>query len=299
MTPMEKAQAPIAVALTGASGTQYGLRLLECLLQAERTVYLMVSQAAQVVVNMETDLQLPGRPDEIRACLAERYAARPGQLQVFGRQQWTAPVASGSNPPEAVVVCPCTTGTLASVANGICDNLIDRAADVALKERRKLILVVRETPFSTIHLENMLRLAQAGAVIMPANPGFYQGAETIAKMKSMNAGQTGFSTSEIGDLRKDIVHSGDTVNTAARIEALCRPLGHKLLVSAALLERLPEGMGLHLQDLGRVPLRGKEIEVHLYSVLGPRPERVERAPSPGTRPSAGLSHKKSHGGGPV
>ena len=170
---MSNTPAPIAVAFTGASGIQYGLRLLECLLDAGRDVYLMVSQAAQVVISMETDLQLPGRPEEMQTFLTDHFEARPGQLQVFGRQQWTAPVASGSNPPEAVVVCPCTSGTLASVANGICDDLIDRAADVALKERRKLILVVRETPFSTIHLENMLRLAQAGAVIMPANPGFY------------------------------------------------------------------------------------------------------------------------------
>jgi 4-hydroxy-3-polyprenylbenzoate decarboxylase len=172
-------QQPIAVAWTGASGIQYGLRLVECLVEAGRDVYLMVSQAAQVVISMETDLQLPGRADEMQAYLSERYAAHDGQLQVFGRQQWTAPVASGSNPPEAVVICPCTSGTLASVANGICDDLIDRAADVALKERRKLILVVRETPFSTIHLENMLRLAQAGAVIMPANPGFYFKPQTV------------------------------------------------------------------------------------------------------------------------
>jgi len=170
---MANSQSPIAVAFTGASGIQYGLRLVESLLSADRSVYLMVSQAAQVVINMETDLQLPGHPGEIESYLSAHFSARPGQLQVFGRQQWTAPVASGSNPPDAVVICPCTTGTLASVANGICDDLIDRAADVALKERRKLILVVRETPLSTIHLENMLRLAQAGAIVMPANPGFY------------------------------------------------------------------------------------------------------------------------------
>ncbi len=176
---MNTPQPPIAVAFTGASGIQYGLRLVESLLAADRRVYLMVSQAAQVVVNMETDLRLPGRPEEMQTYLAGHFSARPGQLEVFGRQQWTAPVASGSNPPEAVVVCPCTTGTLASIANGICDDLIDRAADVALKERRKLILVVRETPFSTIHLENMLRLAQAGAVVMPANPGFYFRPRTV------------------------------------------------------------------------------------------------------------------------
>jgi 4-hydroxy-3-polyprenylbenzoate decarboxylase len=176
---MDNPKSPIAVAFTGASGIQYGLRLVECLLTAGREVYLMVSQAAQVVVNMETDLRLPGRPEETQSFLTDHFGARAGQLQVFGRQQWTAPVASGSNPPEAVVICPCTTGTLASVANGICDDLIDRAADVALKERRKLILVVRETPFSTIHLENMLRLAQAGAIVMPANPGFYFRPQTV------------------------------------------------------------------------------------------------------------------------
>lgn len=179
---MNDEQSPIAVAFTGASGIQYGLRLLQCLLEADRRVYLMVSQAAQVVVNMETDLQMPGRPDEIEAFFTGHFQARQGQLQVFGRQQWTAPVASGSNPPEAVVICPCTTGTLASVANGICDDLIDRAADVALKEQRKLILVVRETPFSSIHLENMLRLSQAGAVIMPANPGFYFKPQSVGEI---------------------------------------------------------------------------------------------------------------------
>ena len=164
---------PIAVAITGASGAQYGLRLLQCLLEAGQQVYLMVSQAGQIVINTETDLKLPSQPKEAQNYLSQHFGSRPGQLQVFGRQQWTAPVASGTHPPRALVICPCTTGTLASVANGICDDLIDRAADVVLKERRKLILVVRETPFSSIHLQNMLTLSQAGAVIMPANPGFY------------------------------------------------------------------------------------------------------------------------------
>jgi 4-hydroxy-3-polyprenylbenzoate decarboxylase len=164
---------PIAVALTGASGIRYGLRLVECLLRAGREVQLLYSQAAQVVAAMEADLELPSRPDEAQRLLVERLGVGEGRLRVYGRQQWTAPVASGSNPPQALVICPCTTGTLASVANGICEDLIDRAADVALKEGRKLILVVRETPFSAIHLENMLKLSRAGAVIMPANPGFY------------------------------------------------------------------------------------------------------------------------------
>lgn len=163
----------IAVAITGASGAGYGLRLVQCLLQAGRDVQLMISQAGQVVVNMETDLELPGHTQQMEAYLSEWFGGTEGQLAVYGRQEWAAPVASGTNPPEAMVICPCTTGTLASVANGICDDLIDRAADVALKERRKLILVVRETPLSSIHLQNMLTLSNAGAVIMPANPGFY------------------------------------------------------------------------------------------------------------------------------
>ena len=169
----------VTLAITGASGIRYALRLLELLLAAPRRVYLLYSQAAQVVARMEADLDLPGQPAAVEKLLSAHFGAAPGQLRVFGRQQWTSPVASGSNPPGAMVVCPCTTGTLATIAGGICDDLIDRAADVTLKEGRKLILVVRETPFSTIHLENMLRLSRAGAVIMPANPGFYYRPESV------------------------------------------------------------------------------------------------------------------------
>jgi 4-hydroxy-3-polyprenylbenzoate decarboxylase len=163
----------IAVAITGASGAQYGLRLVECLVRAGVRVYLLVSQAGQVVLRMEAGLDAPGRPAEAEPFFRQHFGAEAGQIRVFGRQQWTAPVASGTNPPDALVVCPCTTGTLASIAAGVSQDLIDRAADVVLKEGRTLILVVRETPFTSIHLENMLRLARAGAVIMPANPGFY------------------------------------------------------------------------------------------------------------------------------
>jgi 4-hydroxy-3-polyprenylbenzoate decarboxylase len=169
----------IAVAWTGASGIHYGIRLLEELLKTDRQVYLLYSQAAQIVAQMETELVLPSRASEAQAMLCEKYGVTDKQLQVFGRQQWTAPPASGSNPPEAMVICPCTSGTLATVAHGVCDDLIDRAADVMLKERRKLIIVVRETPHSTIQLENMLRLARAGATIMPANPGFYFNPQSV------------------------------------------------------------------------------------------------------------------------
>ncbi len=171
--PLQDWPKTITVALTGASGSQYGLRLVECLLAAGMRVYLLISQAGQVVLKMEADLEVPARPAEAESFFLDYFDVQPGQLRVFGRQQWTAPVASGSNPPDAMVICPCTTGTLASIAAGVSTSLIDRAADVTMKESRKLILVIRETPFTAIHLENMLRLARAGAVIMPANPGFY------------------------------------------------------------------------------------------------------------------------------
>ena len=163
----------ITVALTGASGMAYGLRLIECLLAADQRVWLLYSQAAHIVAKQELDLVLPPRAQDAEHLFAERYKAKPGQLKVFGREDWFAPVASGSNPGDAMVICPCSMGTLAAVAAGLADNLIGRAADVMLKERRKLVLVPRETPLSAIHLENMLRLTRAGAVILPANPGFY------------------------------------------------------------------------------------------------------------------------------
>ena len=139
----------------------------------------MISQPGQVVIGMETDLSLPGRPADIQRYLSEVFAAGQNQLSVFGKDQWTAPVASGSGVPDAMIVCPCTTGTLSSIACGASNNLIDRAADVVIKERRKLILVPRETPFSEIHLENMLKLSRAGVVILPPNPGFYHNPEKI------------------------------------------------------------------------------------------------------------------------
>ena len=163
----------VTLAFTGASGMPYGVRLLECLLKAGVRVYLLYSPAAQIVARQEMGLALPARAKDAAEFFSARYGAAPGQLQAFGREEWFAPVASGSNPADAMVICPCTMGTLAAIAAGMADNLIERAADVTLKEARKLILVARETPLSAIHLENMLRLSRAGAIILPANPGFY------------------------------------------------------------------------------------------------------------------------------
>jgi 4-hydroxy-3-polyprenylbenzoate decarboxylase len=169
----------VTLALSGASGMAYGLRLLECLIQAELQVYLLVSQAAHIVAKQELGVTLPARASDLEKQLSTGMGARDGQLRVFGREDWNAPVASGSNPADAMVVCPCSMGTLAAIAHGLSDNLIERAADVMLKENRKLILVPRETPFSTLHLENMLTLSRMNAVILPANPGFYHRPQSI------------------------------------------------------------------------------------------------------------------------
>lgn len=173
------AERRVTLAVTGASGSQYALRLLECLVRADVEVFFLISQAAQLVVATETDLQLPPKPQALEAFLTEHYQARAGQIRVFGKQDWMSPVASGSGAPSAMVVCPCSTGTLSAIATGASNNLIERAADVALKERRQLILVPRESPYSTIHLENMLKLSQMGAVILPASPGFYHQPQSI------------------------------------------------------------------------------------------------------------------------
>lgn len=172
-----------AVALTGASGMNYGVRLIECLLGAGHRVQLVYTQAAQIVAAQEAaPLTLSGRPADTEAALAARYSPQPGQLQVFGREEWFAPIASGSGAPDAMAICPCTMGTLAAVAAGLSSNLIERAADVCIKEGRKLVLVPRETPYSTLHLENMLRLSRMGVVILPPNPGFYHHPESIADL---------------------------------------------------------------------------------------------------------------------
>jgi 4-hydroxy-3-polyprenylbenzoate decarboxylase len=163
----------VTVGMTGASGAQYGLRLVECLLQADWTVYLTFTRAAQIVIGSETDCRLPGRTAEQTRHLTALFKAREGRLRVFGDEEWTSPLASGSGAPRKMVVCPATMATLSAIANGASENLLERAADVVIKERGDLVIVPRETPFSAIHLENMLKLARLGVSILPANPGFY------------------------------------------------------------------------------------------------------------------------------
>jgi len=169
----------ITLAMTGASGAPYTVRLIEQLLLAEVQIQFICSQPGQIVMAMETDLKLPSSPQQMQQTLHEYFGCDSQQLVVYGKDQWTAPVASGSAVADAMIVCPCTTGSLAAIASGISNNLIHRAADVILKERKKLILLPRETPFSSIHLQNMLTLSNLGAVILPPNPAFYQGVESV------------------------------------------------------------------------------------------------------------------------
>ena len=172
----------ITLAFTGASGAPYGLRLLQCLLQADCEVFVILSKAARVVIGMETELKLPAGTGKAEQALRDWVQTDRGTLVVCGLEQWTSPVASGSGAPAAMVVCPCSTDTLSSIACGASDNLIERAADVAIKEGRKLILVPREAPFSPLHLENMLKLSRLGVTIMPAAPGFYHQPQTVGDL---------------------------------------------------------------------------------------------------------------------
>ena len=128
----------VTVAITGASGFRYGLRLVECLLQAGTRVYLLVSEAARAVAVHEENLIIPGQTSVLAEFFQQRFDVESDQLQVFGAQEWTAPIASGSAMVDAMIVCPCSSGTLAAIANGLSNNLIERAADVMIKEAAPL-----------------------------------------------------------------------------------------------------------------------------------------------------------------
>ena len=179
----------ITVAITGASGAGYALRLIECLIAADYQVYLLCSSAGRVVLDTELNFKLPASPDAASVLLSERFNSKVEQIKVFGKEQWFSPVASGSAAPKQMVICPCSTGTLAAISQGMSDNLIERAADVVIKERGQLILMVRETPLSTIHLTNMLSLSQQGVTIMPAAPGFYHQPQAINDLVDFMVGR--------------------------------------------------------------------------------------------------------------
>lgn len=172
-------QSSVTLAITGASGAPYAVRLLECLLAQGQQVHLLMSSAARVVFATELNWQLPAAPSAMASELCKHFRVTAEQLRVYGKEEWFSPVASGSAAPKKMIVCPCSTGTLSAIAHGASDNLIERAADVVIKERGQLILLPREMPFSAIHLENMHKLALLGVTIMPAAPGFYHNPQSI------------------------------------------------------------------------------------------------------------------------
>ncbi|PLX84388.1 MAG: aromatic acid decarboxylase [Desulfuromonas sp.] len=179
----------IVVAITGASGSVYGLRLVEELLRAECRVTLLLTRAGLEVLRYETGLEWEGSVSERRELMRDYFEGN-SRLEHYAEDDLFAPAASGSSAPDAVVVVPCSMGTAGRIAAGISDNLIERVADVALKERRDLILVPRETPLNQINLENLLKLSRAGAHILPAMPAFYGKPETIEDLIDFVVGKT-------------------------------------------------------------------------------------------------------------
>lgn len=170
----------ITLAFTGASGAQYGIRLFEAIIQDPSIkLHCIFSKAALLLLKDESDWPVFKNPAKMQTALESRYDLAPDQIAVYGTEYWHAPIASGTGVADAMVICPCTVGTLASISQGMASDLLTRAAEVSLKEQRKLILVVRETPFSLIQLRNMTQLAESGALILPANPGFYHLPETL------------------------------------------------------------------------------------------------------------------------
>ncbi|WP_017444700.1 flavin prenyltransferase UbiX [Gayadomonas joobiniege] len=176
---MPQTNKQITLALTGASGMPYALTLIKSLLKAGVCIHLLVSSAARVVLKTESQLDVPAAPDKAQKFWQDYCGVEGGQILCYGKEEWFSPVASGSAAPKTMLVCPCSMSTVSAISQGSSNTLIERAADVVIKERGQLIIVPREMPFSVIHLENMTRLAKLGATIMPACPGFYHQPETI------------------------------------------------------------------------------------------------------------------------
>ena len=175
---------PLVVAITGASGAPYAVRLLQALVSAGQPVWLIVSDHGLRLLQAETELR------SVEA-LRDRVggAAWDATVRVFDDRDRGALPASGSVRTRGMVICPCSMGTIAAISQGTSRSLVERAADVVLKERRRLVVVPRETPYSDIHLENMLRLTRAGAVVLPASPGFYHKPQRIDELVDFVVGR--------------------------------------------------------------------------------------------------------------
>jgi 4-hydroxy-3-polyprenylbenzoate decarboxylase len=177
------------VGISGASGSPYALRLLQVLVKGGHSVYVSISGDGLSILKDETGLKLKGPESEVRSALENHLKAKKGQVRYFDENNMYAPVASGSVKVDAMVVIPCSMKTLAAIAQGYASTLIERAADVTLKEKRKLIIVPRETPLSAIHLKNMLTLAELGCHIIPAMPAFYHHPKHVSDMVDFIVGR--------------------------------------------------------------------------------------------------------------
>lgn len=179
----------VVLAITGASGSLYGLRLGGELLKAGYRLTILISRTGFDVIRHETGLDWQASEAEVADRLKLYFDDRGKQLEYYAEDNLFAPVASGSSAPDAMVICPCTMGTLSRIACGNSGNLLERCADVVLKERRNLVVVPRETPLNEIHLENMLRLSRMGARIVPAMPAFYHKPESVEDLVSFVVGK--------------------------------------------------------------------------------------------------------------
>ena len=174
----------VTLAVTGASGSGYFLQLLAALVKADVKIFLLLSEAAVIVLKTEENRKWPIDPVELHDFLKQEFGAGEDQIVALGKKDWFSPVASGSSAPKKMIICPCSCGTLASIAQGLSNNLIQRSADVVIKEKGQLIIMPRETPFSTIHLRNMLTLSELGVTVMPLAPGFYHQPKTIHELQN-------------------------------------------------------------------------------------------------------------------
>lgn len=184
---------PVVLGITGASGAIYGISLLRFFLENGYKVDLVISQNACKVFAHELNLQINSESvEEIKQCLINYFGAAnfTSRLAIWHQDNVAASISSGSYKTQGMIIAPCSMGTIANIANGTSNNLIARAADVVLKERRKLVLLARETPFNTIHLRNMLSLSEMGAIVVPAAPGFYHQPRTLEDQINFVLGKT-------------------------------------------------------------------------------------------------------------
>ena len=175
----------VTLAMTGASAMPVAIELIRQLLKKHVHLFIVYSASAQIVAAQETDLKITDCPIETKNHLCAYFDIPPEKIDVFSLNDWYAPIASGSSAPDAMVICPASMATISAIAHGASNNLLTRAADVMIKEKKPLIVVPREAPLSAIHLENLLKLAQCGVSIIPAMMTFYQQPDNIDEMINM------------------------------------------------------------------------------------------------------------------